>query len=342
MRNLIRRATGRPGVRYDLGRNETFVINDSTPKTVATAKNLIERAFGAVHYLLGPTALADSGADKHYITEDDRQEADLPILGKSTKQVGVANGGISEGRHITKLPFELLSAKARLADTFDDFKHSLLSIGLIADDNNMAIFLKDDVKIYREQDVLITCKGKPLLVGVRDERGRYRIPLVQQRHGTWAPRAPSAKVRQALEAANSVYDLPSVEEAIRWLHACLGYPVKSTWLAAVKNNHFQGWPLLTARNVKKYYPESTETDKGHLNQTRKNVRSTKSKPMKVYEHADKLRGKQKRDVYIKLYDVRNTIYSDQTGKFPKTSQSGNKYIYWSWSRSIATPFWSNR
>ena len=326
MRNLIRRATGGSGVRFDLSQNETFVIGSNTTDTKAKAKNIIERAFGAVHYLLGPTALADSGADNHYITEDDRQQANMPIIGTSTKQVGVANGGISEGRHVTKLPFELLSAKARLADTFDDFKHSLLSIGLIADDDNIALFSKDDVKIYRETDVLITCKGEPILIGVRDEKGRYRIPLVQQRHGTWAPRTPSKRARQALESANSVYDLPSIEEAIRWMHACLGYPVKSTWIAAVKNNHFRGWPLLTPRNVKKYYPETTETDKGHLNQTRKNVRSTKSKPMIIYEHADKLRGKQKRDVYVKLYDVRETIYSDQTGKFPKTSQSGNKYI----------------
>ena len=36
--------------------------------------------------------------------------------------------------------------------------------------------------------------------------------------------------------------------------------------------------------------------------------------------------KKKRDIYIKVYDMKEKIYSDQTGKFPKTSQRGNKYI----------------
>ena len=33
-----------------------------------------------------------------------------------------------------------------------------------------------------------------------------------------------------------------------------------------------------------------------------------------------------RDIYTKLYDTRNTVFSDQTGKFPTESHSGNKYI----------------
>jgi hypothetical protein len=75
--------------------------------------------------------------------------------------------------------------------------------------------------------------------------------------------------------AGNVYDLPSTEQGIKWMHAVCGYPVKATWLKAIAAGNFIGWPLLTVQNVKKYYPETTETPKGHLNQTRKNVRSTK-------------------------------------------------------------------
>jgi hypothetical protein len=42
------------------------------------------------------------------------------------------------------------------------------------------VFTKDGVTVYKEEDVLITCKGEPILIGVRDMHGRYRIPLVQQ------------------------------------------------------------------------------------------------------------------------------------------------------------------
>ena len=53
------------------------------------------------------------------------------------------------------------------------------------------------------------------------------------------------RTRQALEHANSVYDLPSTEQAIKWMHAVCGYPVKSTWIKAIKAGNFMGWPLLT-------------------------------------------------------------------------------------------------
>jgi hypothetical protein len=55
------------------------------------------------------------------------------------------------------------------------------------------------------------------------------------------------------------------------MHAVCGYPVKSTWLKAIKAGNYVGWPMLNERNVQKYYPETIETAKGHLNQTRKNM-----------------------------------------------------------------------
>ena len=51
-----------------------------------------------------------------------------------------------------------------------------------------------------------------------------------------------------------------------------------------------------------------------MNQIRKNVRSTK-----VFETSDAktLKGKKFRDIVIHVYNIRETIFSDQTGKFPK-------------------------
>eukprot|EP00804_Cyclotella_cryptica_P011509 CCRYP_017066-RA/>CCRYP_017066-RA protein AED:0.38 eAED:0.38 QI:0/0/0/1/0/0.5/2/0/348 len=63
------------------------------------------------------------------------------------------------------------------------------------------------------------------------------------------------------------------------MHATCGYPVKSTWLKAVQAGNFIRWPLLTVRNIQKYFPKTVETPKGHLNQSRKNIRSTKQKPI---------------------------------------------------------------
>jgi hypothetical protein len=43
------------------------------------------------------------------------------------------------------------------------------------------------------------------------------------------------------------------------MHAVCGYPVKSTWLRAIKAGNFVGWPMLTERNVSKYCPDMDES-----------------------------------------------------------------------------------
>mgnify|MGYP006195720141 FL=1 len=122
----------------------------------------------------------DSGADGHYLSERDQKNVGLPILRPSTKRVGVANGGTSTARHVSRLPFKQLSDRAASADSFEDFPSSLMSVGKTSDDGTISIFTKDGVTVHKEHDVLITCKGEPLLIGIRDDKGRYRIPLVQQ------------------------------------------------------------------------------------------------------------------------------------------------------------------
>ena len=86
-----------------------------------------------------------------------------------------------------------------------------MSVEKVNNDSNISIFTKDDVTVYKEEDVLITCRGKPLLIGIRNERGRYRIPLDQRRKGQWRPRKLTKAEGLKLSQANSVYDLPSTE-----------------------------------------------------------------------------------------------------------------------------------
>jgi hypothetical protein len=54
-----------------------------------------------------------------------------------------------------------------------------MRVGKTADDGMISIFTKEGVTVHKEQDILNTCKGKPILIGVRDNHGRYCIPLVQ-------------------------------------------------------------------------------------------------------------------------------------------------------------------
>ncbi len=79
----------------------------------------------------------NSGADGHYMSKHNRQQANLPILCRSIKRVGVANVGVRTGVNITTLPFPKLSKKVASEDTFNDFPLSLMSLGRVEDDNNI-------------------------------------------------------------------------------------------------------------------------------------------------------------------------------------------------------------
>ena len=99
----------------------------------------------------------------------------------------------------------------------------LSSVGKTADNINVSVFTTEDVKVFKEKYILITCKGKPILIAKQDERGRYRIPLVHNK-GQWQPKRPTKASNKYLREANSVYDLPTTEEAIKWMHKGAGTP----------------------------------------------------------------------------------------------------------------------
>eukprot|EP00956_Cyclotella_meneghiniana_P019401 scaffold33215_cov93-Cyclotella_meneghiniana.AAC.1 len=134
----------------------------------------------------------------------------------------------------------------------------------------------------------------------------------------------------------NVHDLPSTERVIRYLHAAAGFPTKATWLKAISKGFYSTWPLLTSKNVNKYFPESEETQKGHMRQMRSGVRKTNRKirfvmngdEQELEEIDDSIRALQarKNDIRIKIYDCSESVYTDQTGQFPITSRRHYKYI----------------
>ncbi len=50
---------------------------------------------------------------------------------------------------------------------------------------------------------------------------------------------------QISEEANNVYCLPSIPQTITYLHAAAGFPVKETWMDAIKAGNFITWQSLT-------------------------------------------------------------------------------------------------
>ena len=134
-------------------------------------------------------------------------------------------------------------------------------------------------------------------------------------------------------AAYSAYDLPSVEALVRYFHATTGYPVKDTWLKAIRAGTYAMWPGLTLQNATRYFPVPVATLKGHMVQTRQNFCSTKPKPPStsptVVEDTENdqvpIDEKPSNELHISVQPM-SKLYTDDTGQFPVCTRSGNQYI----------------
>jgi hypothetical protein len=125
---------------------------------------------------------------------------------------------------------------------------------------------------------------------------------------------------------NHAHDKNNQKDLINYLHAACFSPVKSTWIRAIKNGNFSSWPGLTEHAVEKNLSKSTSTTKDHLNQQRKNARTTMIKDAQVIvTDPDIDHGVKTQFVYAATIDA-GQIYTDQTGRFTVVSSKGNKYI----------------
>ncbi|KAL7475165.1 hypothetical protein ACHAW6_005726, partial [Cyclotella cf. meneghiniana] len=113
-----------------------------------------------------------------------------------------------------------------------------------------------------------------------------------------------------------------IAQSIRYLHAAAGFPTKSTWISAIRKGNYSTWPLINVKNVHKHFPQSEETQQGHMRNQRQGTRSTKQA---LPREEPRTPLPQLKDIFIKTYDTHSTLYSDQTGKFPHLSSQGNRY-----------------
>ena len=198
--------------------------------------------------------------------------------------MGVTNGSTSKVLYVSHLPVPHLPPNASQANSFGNFPHSLMSDDKTCDDSTIAIFSQEGVTtIHREHDVLLTCKDEPKLIGVLDNHGGYCISLVQNK-GHLQTRLPSKKALHALQQANSVCitSLPLSKPS----HGCMLSVVTPSSPHDSKRNRLGTlWvgPCCLSRTSRSTTPKPPKSPKGYLNQTRKNVSSTKPKAVQFEE-----------------------------------------------------------
>ena len=203
---------------------------------------------------------------------------------------------------------------------------TLISGTKLADADYVSVLDKQSVKIYDAKTTTVKTDAPPVLQGWR-VGNLWRIPLVPEVTNV-NTQTRIVECPPVQEAVANVFEMPSVEKLIAYFHAAAGYPVMSTWIKAIDNGSFATWPGLTSKAVRKYYPETDATMAGHMHGIRQGIKLTKARDAKLEEETNATTEpvKKEHDIMVKVVDLQETIYTDQTGMFPYLSSRGNRYI----------------
>ena len=255
--------------------------------------------------------VVDSGASAHFGDED------TPGLGRTltTDSITMASATGDQRCSIATDTFDLpLDRECLDYHVFrrGEIQRPLFSVGKACDAGYRVTF--DDQKCTFTRD------GTVQLTGYRDHSsGLYLLP--RQNHKEQRP-----------QAALNAYTEHTIPKLIRYLHACAGFPVPETWIKAISQGYYLSWPGLTPSRVRQYLPKSTETAMGHLKLVRQGTRSTQQQEPTAGPEArptSQHLGRRRNigTCSIPLKDLKNMIGTDQTGRFPITSDRGHKYIF---------------
>jgi hypothetical protein len=264
----------------------------------------------------GPPTILDSGTTGHFLTTTH------PVCNKQVDNNPIAicnpNGQLMISSHTADLDLSCLPKAARQAHIVPDLTNqSLISIGQLCDAGCEVILDANLAKVL--------CKGKVILTGTRTQLTKL-----------WHLNTP-------FQTAASASTLPHKQaEAVAFAHATLWSPALSTLQQALDSGILTTFPGLTSETLRKCPPNSAATYKGHLDQSRKNQRSTKPKPSPTTapsaspinspidntdeeptEHLEQ----RTHHCCAAIIEPKSTIHTDLTGRFLVSSSKGNNCIF---------------
>jgi hypothetical protein len=241
----------------------------------------------------------------------------------------------STGAAVLAIP-GIPSRHARTGHIIPGFTNNLLSLGKLCDADCTAYIDKHKLEVHNKE-------GHKILHGTRDSAGPrlWRVDIASRPEPT--PTAPPPTPILCMETITTpkppctatklhvqTLDLPNTPALITYHHATAGYPIKQTWLDAIKRGAYTSWPGLTYKLAARHCPDSDETLLGHMAQPRQHIRSTRA----VRVLARTATTSACNDIPITqevpsltLHKIPiNYIFTDDTRRFTPQARSGNQYV----------------
>jgi hypothetical protein len=161
----------------------------------------------------------DFGATSHLMSKD----LYLPTEGTSNKTAFLPDNRQLRMSNKTKLPFDQLLDAAGEANVLPGLKKSLLSVNKMSEEGYTTVFHPGSKGVTNHKQETNTIKtSEPLVLqGCKSNTEKLWMAFVE-------------KDEVIQEETHNVYSLLSIPQTITYLHAAARYPVKDTWINAIK------------------------------------------------------------------------------------------------------------
>ena len=262
------------------------------------------------------TANAETGSTGHFMSFSDASVLSDIQHARHPVSVTLPDGTIATSTHTASLNIPSLPVLARHVHLFPNWIGSLLSIGLLCDCGLTAVYTATTV-------TLSDSRGAVVLAGTRSALTK----------NIWLIDLPGPS-DLATTAAVITEATGTHQQIVDFYLAAMGSCAVTTLERALSASYLT-LPGLDVAMLRKYGSTSVASAKGHLDQSRQGMRSTKVPDMSFSETDDDRhppiipRSSRTLPVLTKVLYFDHppqTRYSDLCGRFPVTSVDGNAYL----------------
>ena len=174
------------------------------------------------------TRIIDTGTSHHNFATGDGDQQNYVPYASNAPQVMIPNGDNITAHAQYNLRLPNVSQQASEADILPCFKHSLISVGQLCDDDCTATFSKHRCTIYNKHK-------KPVITGIRNpQTGLYEQQIPAQHQRQRNDQQIPVHSKQTNQQSNTTLPTTTLQEHIKYLHQCAFSPTTRTWIQAVK------------------------------------------------------------------------------------------------------------
>ena len=219
--------------------------------------------------------------------------------------------------HTAELPLPGIPLEARTVHVFPELGTNLIGVTPLT---------QAGCQIHFEGTTChIKCPGSQTITCQANDQGLWALHID-------ALQALTDQPQLAAMTTPTIGNSCTPADIVAFHHAALFSPSISTIMAmALKKGYIPPLPGLTETLLRKYTPDLEATTMGHLDNRRQHIQSTKPRQVHFTEDlVDEPYPAPTQDrthsCFLSVHEPKHIVYTDQTGRFPHPSNSGNNYL----------------